>query len=149
MNYHLAELNIARMLYQMDDPRFSGFVNRLEEINTLAEQSKGFIWRLKTDEGDAMSIRAFEDDMLIINMSVWESIEDLYQYTYYTAHAELFRQRQDWFEHLKEPMFAMWWVPEGHIPDLEEAKEKLELIRLKGPTAEAFHFKKRFDPPTS
>ena len=65
MNYHLAELNIARMLYDMDDPRFSGFVNRLDEINSLAEESKGFVWRLKTDDGDAMSIRAFDDDKLI------------------------------------------------------------------------------------
>lgn len=149
MTYHLAELNIARMLYEMDDPRFAGFVNRLDEINALAEKSKGFVWRLKTDEGDAMSIRAFDDDKLIINLSVWETIDALFQYTYYTAHAELFKQRQDWFEHIEKPMFVMWWVPKGHTPSLEEAKEKLELIRVQGPTAKAFHFKQRFDPPAA
>jgi len=145
--YHLAEINIARMLYSMEDPRFHGFVSRLDEINSLAEQSKGFVWRLKTDDGDAMSIRAFDDDQLIINMSVWESIDDLYQYSYYTAHAELFKQRKDWFEHMSKPMMALWWVKKGHQPSLEEAKEKLELIQAHGPTEGAFSFKERFDPP--
>lgn len=147
--YQLAELNIGRMLYSVEDPRFHGFVSRLDEINTLAEQSKGFVWRLKTAEGDAMSIRAFDDDKLIINLSVWESIDDLFQYSYYTAHAELLKQRKDWFEHMTKPIMAMWWIPEGHIPTLEEAKEKLELIQSKGPTVEAFSFKHRFDPPSN
>ena len=146
-NYHLAEVNIARMLYPLDDPRMHGFVSQLEAINALADDSEGFIWRLQDDSGDATSYRFFDDDMLIVNLSVWKDVDSLYQYTYYSDHAKVFRQRSDWFEMMAEHHMALWWVQAGHIPSVEEAIEKITHLRQQGATSEAFTFKTRFDAP--
>lgn len=142
--YHLAQANIGRMLAPIDSEIMSGFANRLDEINALAEASPGFIWRLQTEEGDATALRVFDDDMLIINMSVWESIDALHQYVYYSDHAELFRQRTHWFEKMDTMHMVLWWIPAGHIPTTDEMKAKLDHINAHGPTPRAFTFKQRF-----
>ena len=142
--YHLAQLNIARMLAPLDTPQMAGFVNRIDEINALADKTPGFIWRLQGDEGNATALRVFDDDWLIVNMSVWESVEALHQYTYYSDHVEVFRQRSQWFEKMETPYMVLWWIPAGHIPDVEEAKAKLAHITEHGPTPQAFTFKQRF-----
>lgn len=144
--YHLAQLNIARMLAPLEDPIMADFVANLAPINALAESSPGFIWRLATPAGDATQIRVFEDNFLIVNMSLWESIDALYQYAYFSDHADVYRRRTDWFSKLDKPHMVLWWVPAGEFPTLEDAKAKLEYIRQHGATPKAFTFKQRFTP---
>jgi hypothetical protein len=139
--YHIAQINIARLRAPLDSPQLAGFVSRLEEINALADRAEGFVWRLQTPEGDATYLRPFDDDMIIVNMTVWESVEALKNYVYKTAHAELLRQRRDWFEHFENPYLAMWWVPAGHIPGIDEAKKRLKHLEEHGPSQFAFTFK--------
>jgi hypothetical protein len=146
--YHLAQINVARMLAPLDDPIMAGFVAQLAEINARADQSPGFVWRLQTPEGNATAINAFVDDRILINMSVWESIEALQQYTYRSQHAGVFRQRRDWFEPATQPHLALWWIAVGHIPTPAEGKARLELLSELGATPQAFTFKQPFSSPT-
>jgi hypothetical protein len=130
----------------MDDPIMSGFVSRLEEINALADGSPGFVWRLQTDEGDATYLRPFADDRIIVNMSVWESVDALKNFTYRTSHAELLRQRKEWFESFDGVFLAMWWIPAGHIPGIDEAKKRIEHLEAHGPSQFAFTFRTILPP---
>jgi heme-degrading monooxygenase HmoA len=145
-SYHLAQVNIGRIRAPLDDRVMSGFVNRLNEINELAERSPGFVWRLQTPEGNATYLRPYNDDRILVNMSVWESVEALKHYVYSTAHAELIRQRQEWFERFSSAYLALWWVPAGHLPGIDEAKKRLAYLDAHGPTQFAFTFKKIFQP---
>lgn len=147
--YHLAQVNIARMLAPLDNQQMEGFVSRLDEINALADEAPGFIWRLQTPEGNATALRVFEDDMLIVNLSVWEDVEALHEYTYKSAHVELIRDRKQWFSQFEKPHLVLWWVQAGHIPTPDEARAKLEELTSKGPTPAAFTFAKRFSPQES
>lgn len=147
MTYHLAELNVGRMRFPLTDARMAGFVEQLAPINALADGTPGFLWRLQSEGGDATALRPFPDDMMIVNFSVWESIDALFQYTYYSNHAKVLRERKTWFEHMKEHYLVLWWIPAGHIPTLVEAKERLDALRRDGPTARAFNFKERFEAP--
>lgn len=147
MTHHLAQLNIGRILAPVDDPIMYGFMSKLDEINALAERSPGFVWRLKTDEGNATAIRPYEDPTVLVNMSVWESLEQLRQYVYRSTHADYLRQRKQWFEKFDGPYLVMWWIPAGHIPTVEEAKERLEHLRAHGDTEYAFSFTRPFASP--
>lgn len=142
--YHLAQLNIAKAQAEMDSELMSGFVSRLDEINALADLSAGFVWRLQSAEGDATSIRVFEDPLLLVNMSVWEDIESLKKYVYRSAHVELIQDRDAWFHKTQSAHQVLWWIPQGHTPSLEEGKERLEHLNLNGPTSKAFTFAKPF-----
>jgi heme-degrading monooxygenase HmoA len=144
MTHHIAQVNIARMRAPLDDASMAGFVARLDEINALADGAPGFVWRLQTPEGNATYLRPYDDDRILFNLSVWESIEALKEYVYKTAHAELLRGRRDWFEHFDGAYLALWWVPAGHIPDVEEAKARLAHLAERGPSAHAFTFKQIF-----
>ena len=139
--HHIAQVNIARMKAPLDSPVMTGFVSRLEEINALADGAAGFVWRLQTPEGNATYLRPYDDERIIFNLSVWESVETLKQYVYRTAHAELLRDRRSWFEQFDGAMLAMWWVPAGHIPDIDEAKERLAHLEQHGPSPFAFTFR--------
>ena len=139
-NYNIAQVNIGRMRAPLDDPQMAGFVERLDEINALADASPGFVWRLQTDEGNATYLRPFEDERVILNMSVWESVEALRQYVFQTAHRELLRQRHEWFERFQGAYAALWWVPAGHIPGIDEAKRRIAHLDAHGPTQFAFTF---------
>jgi uncharacterized protein DUF3291 len=121
------------------------FVANLDPLNSLADSSPGFVWRLQTEDGDATSIRAFEDERMIINMSVWESIEQLAEFVYRSGHVAVMRRRRAWFERIRLYL-ALWAVPEGHIPSIEEAQERLAYLEEHGPSPYAFTFKKRFLP---
>ena len=110
---HLAQVNIARMKAPLEDPLMAGFVARLDDINALADRSPGFVWRLQTDAGDATYLRPYGDDRILVNLSVWQTIEDLQAYVYRSAHAEVLRQRHDWFERFEGAYVALWWVPAG------------------------------------
>lgn len=143
--FHLAQLNVATAKYPMDDPRMHGFVSRLDAINALAEGHDGFVWRLKDDSGNATNIVAFDNPMIIVNMSVWESPEQLKDYVYKSAHVEVMRMRKEWFELMKAAYYVLWWIPAGHEPSVAEAIAKLELLRKNGPTPAAFDFKNVFE----
>jgi heme-degrading monooxygenase HmoA len=145
--YHLAQINIARAVADLDSPLMQGFVSRLDEINALAEKAPGFVWRLQADAGDATSIRAFEDPRTYINMSVWETPEDLKNFVYRSAHVELIRDREAWFSRLSEQHQAAWWVPAGHRPSAAEGRNRLLLLREQGPSATAFTLARPFSQP--
>lgn len=139
--YQLAHINVARLLAPMDSPLIKDFVDSLDRINTLAEAAPGFIWRLK-DDSNAASV--FNDPLMVVNISVWENVAALYDYTYYSPHVEVYRRRQEWFATLESPHMALWWIPAGHLPTLEEGKAKLSLLAEQGPSPLAFTFKQRF-----
>ena len=141
---HIAQVNIAQVKAPLDDPQMAGFVERLDDINALADRSAGFVWRLQTPEGNATYLRPYDDGRILVNMSVWETIEHLQQYVYHTAHAELLRQRRTWFEKFAGAYVALWWVPAGHRPGMDEAKERLAHLETHGPTPFAFAFQSRF-----
>jgi hypothetical protein len=144
MEFHLAQVNIARMIAPIDSPVMSEFVANLDPINILAENSEGFIWRLKDDQNNATSINIYDDDFLIVNMSVWSSVDSLFQFTYKSNHIEVFKKRSSWFEKMPEMHMALWYVPAGHEPTVKEAEERLNHIREHGDTPRAFSFKRRF-----
>ncbi len=123
------------------------FVAGLEELNRLADESPGFVWRMQTEDGDNTAVRAFDDDMILINMSVWESFESLYDYVYRSTHSQIFARRKEWFQVMDTPTSALWWVPAGHIPTIDEAKERLETLQTSGPSPSAVTFLKAFPPP--
>jgi hypothetical protein len=138
MVLHLAELNLARLAAPLDDPRMAEFVVANAKINALADAAPGFVWRLVHDgRDDAMWLRPFGADV-IVNMSVWESIEALRVYAYKSAHLEYLRRRREWFVPFGDVNAVNWWVPAGHRPTLAEATAKLELLRSVGSTPEAF-----------
>jgi len=123
------------------------FVDGLEPINALADGSVGFVWRLQTDDGDATALRVFDDDMLIVNMSVWESLEALRAFVFRTEHADFLRRRSEWFERLADASTALWWIAAGAAPTIDDAKQRLELLRANGPMPEAFTLRATFPPP--
>jgi hypothetical protein len=145
--HHLAQINIARARAEMDSVEMRDFVARLDEINALAERSPGFVWRLKDEANDATAIRVFDDPLMLVNMSVWQDIESLKAFVYRSMHVELIRDRDAWFNKMTAAHQALWWVPAGHVPDTQEAKARLELLRTQGPTADAFTFAKAFEAP--
>ena len=145
--FQLAQLNLAKMKYPIDSPELADFVDNLDNINALADNSPGFVWRLQTDEGDATSIDFFGDDTLV-NMSIWQDVESLHGYVYRSAHNKIMSRRKEWFHRIDKAYTVLWWIVEGTIPSLEEAKDKLELLMLQGPSVEAFSIKHAFPAPT-
>lgn len=145
--FHLAQVNIARMRAPLDAPLMADFVAQLETVNALADASPGFVWRLQGEDGDATSVQAFDDPLILINMSVWESVEALHAFVYKSGHRGVLKDRQRWFEAFAAPHMALWWIAAGHIPTPEEAKARLELLARIGPSPDAFTFSKRYPPP--
>ena len=143
----LAQLNIGIIKGPMDSPVMADFAANLDRINALAERTPGFVWRLQTEEGNATAIRPFENENLLVNMSVWRDVEALSKYVYNSAHVEIMRRRREWFERMNEAFLVLWWVPKGHRPGVAEAVAKLEVLRTRGPTTEAFTFRQAFPAP--
>ena len=148
MPFQLAQLNIARMRFPLESPEMADFVNNLDRINELADSSEGFVWRLQGDGNDATSLRPFDDDFIIVNMSVWDNLESLKNYVYKSAHTDIFRRRAEWFEKVQEAMVVNWWIPTGQIPTLTESKERLEHLRQNGSSEFAFSFREAFATPS-
>jgi hypothetical protein len=144
---HLAQVNVARLRAPLDSPQLADFVAALEPINALGDRSRGFVWRLQTEDGDATSIRVLDDDSIMVNLTVWESIEALADFAYRGRHREVMRRRREWFENMAEAYLALWWVPVGHVPTVKEAEERLMHLRRHGPTPFAFTFRAPFPPP--
>lgn len=147
MRFHLAQVNIGRLLAPLDDPIMEGFRSQLDPINALADRSPGFVWRHQTDEGNATAIRPFADERMAINLSVWESLDALQQFVYRSAHVGPLRDRKQWFGPIEGPILVLWWVPAGHIPTVDEAKARLQRLKEQGPSVEAFTFRTPFPSP--
>lgn len=146
--YELAQVNVAVLKAPLDSPQLADFVAWLGPINALADAAPGFVWRLQSDEGNATSIRIFDTDGLIVNMSVWESIEALQAYVYKSPHIAVLRRRREWFEQMGESHLALWWTPRGERPSIADAEERLLHLRRVGPSAYAFTIKEQFPPPS-
>ena len=145
--YHLAQYNVARLVASLDDPLIADFVAALDRVNQLGDRSLGFVWRHQTEEGNSTSIRVRGDPLILINFSVWEDAESLFEYTYRSGHAEMYRRRREWFEAPSEAHLVLWWIAAGLEPTVEEAEDRLDYLRSHGPTAQAFTFKQRFPAP--
>ncbi|MEM7193740.1 MAG: DUF3291 domain-containing protein [Pseudomonadota bacterium] len=143
--HHVAQLNIAHLVDNLDSPRLKPFVDSLDWINSLAESSEGFVWRLKDEYGNATSLDYFGPE-IIPNLSVWRDTDSLYDFVYRSAHLDILKKRKDWFHPIKQAHQVLWWIPEYSMPTLEEAADRLELLRQSGPVARAFTMKRRFDP---
>lgn len=143
---HLAQINIALMKAPLDNPIMAEFAAALDQVNAIADQSLGFVWRLKTESGNATQIRAYSDPKMLVNLSVWQSVDHLKTYVYKSLHGEFFVRRRQWFEKYQGEHFAMWWIPEGHLPTVEEAKARLEHLSRYGDSPTAFTFAKPFPP---
>jgi hypothetical protein len=144
--HHLAQLNIGRAVGPVDGPDLAEFMELLDPVNALADRAPGVVWRLQDEAGNATSFRPFDDDRMIVNMSVWESIDALWDFVYAGPHLDVMRRRREWFERFPSLYMVLWWVPAGTIPTIEEAKRRLALLEANGPTPEAFTFKRRFEP---
>lgn len=147
MPWELAQVNVARLRAPIDAPEIADFVAALDPVNALADAAPGFVWRLQTEDGDATAIRPFPDDLMIVNLSTWASLEALADFVYRSDHREVMVQRRQWFENLREVFLALWWVPVGHRPTVEEARERLVLLEEHGPTGDAFTFRRPFPAP--
>ncbi|WP_410589544.1 DUF3291 domain-containing protein [Amycolatopsis sp. lyj-23] len=150
-NFELAQVNISRMKAPLDDESFRDFVDALEPVNAIADRAPGFVWRLQTEDGDATSIRAFEWDVrgtsgILVNMSVWTSVEALADFVFSGEHLAVLKRRREWFHRVQDVMTALWWVPAGHRPTTAEAETKIKHLRVHGPTPQAFTLKQHFSP---
>jgi hypothetical protein len=137
-NHNLAQLNIGRIRYEIDDPRMADFTNNLALVNGIAERSAGFIWRYIDESGSATNTRPYADPRIIINFSVWESVDALERFVWRTVHKRFYGRRTDWFEHFEGPSVVLWWVPAGHRPSVEEAIARIEHLKQHGPSDHAF-----------
>lgn len=142
---HLAQLNIGKTRFSLESSEMADFVNNLDPINAIAESSPGFIWRLKDESGDATNIKIDDDPDVIVNMSVWEDVASLKQFMFKTHHIDFLKRKKEWFEPMTEDSYVLWWVPQGHIPTVEEAFDRLQHLRDNGESPYAFSFKRSFD----
>jgi hypothetical protein len=145
--HHLAQLNVGTLKFPLADVRAHGFTSMLDTLNEVADNAPGFVWRLVEDGGnDATAIRTSLGDDVLVNMSVWESRDALRDYVYRSGHLDVLRRRAEWFQPPKPPFQVMWWIPAGHIPTVEEAVERLALLRRQGPSPSAFGFRETYLP---
>ena len=144
--FQVAELNVGRTVASLDHPALADFVANLDRINALGDASPGFVWRLQDEFGAATTIRAYEDPLMIVNLTVWETIEALREYAYRSVHVEFLRRRREWFVPLVGPSLVLWWVPAGHRPTIDEARDRLDRLAADGPTPAAFTLKTTFPP---
>ena len=152
VDYVLAQVNVARLREPLDSLLLADFVAALDPVNATADAAPGFIWRLQTEDGNATSVRAFGWDTagsagVLVNMSVWESVEALAGYVYSGAHRQVLRRRRRWFEQMTEAHMALWWIPRGHLPATGEAEDRVLHLRESGPTPYAFTLREHFPPP--
>lgn len=147
MGFHLAQINIARLIAPLDDPGIAGFVAQLEPVNALADCAPGFVWRLQSESGNATGIAWSDDPFVIVNMSVWDSIDALRDFAYHSKHRELLRDKARWFEKMDRPAYCMWWVPIGHRPGVAEGRERLVHYQDHGATPYSFWFSQPFPKP--
>lgn len=146
-SFHLAQINIGRLVAPITDPKVAEFVSQLEPVNALADRAPGFVWRLQSASGNATDIAYNDDPSMLLNMSVWDSLESLRNYVYRSDHARVLRDRAKWFVKLDKPVYCLWWVPAGHIPTVAEGRERMEHYQEHGSTRFSFWFSKPFPAP--
>ncbi|MEP7113638.1 MAG: GNAT family N-acetyltransferase [Ilumatobacteraceae bacterium] len=129
MKRHLAQVNIATLRYPIDDPRIADFVDALPLVNGTGEQSPGYVWRLQSDGGDATDIQVFDDPLVIVNLTVWESLEALKAFAYRGIHRDFFRRRAEWFAE-GSTRTALWWLPAGSLPTTDDAKRRIDFMEV-------------------
>jgi Domain of unknown function (DUF3291) len=147
--FQLAQINVGRLRAPVDSPIVAEFMEALDPVNALAEASPGYVWRFQTEEGNATAVRPYDDESILVNMSVWESVDALADFVYRSHHTGYLRRRGEWFERMTETIAALWWVPAGHIPTIEEGIDRLDHVRAHGPSAHAFTFRDRFPAPAA
>ncbi len=153
MDYVIAQVNVGRLVAPLDSPQLAGFVDQLDPVNAVADNAPGFLWRLQTEDGNATALRAFESDAdgadggILVNMSVWETVEALAAYVYGDAHLGVLRRRREWFERMTVAYTALWWIPRGHVPTITEAEDRVRHLREHGPTPHAFTLRQYFPAP--
>jgi hypothetical protein len=150
--FQLAQVNVARLRAPLDSVELAAFVAALDPVNASADAAAGFVWRLQTEDGNATAVRAFEWDTagsagVIVNLSVWDSVETLAAWVFGGMHRDVLRRRREWFHRVDEATFALWWVPHGHRPSTDEAERGVRLLRDRGPTPAAFTFRHFYSPP--
>ena len=144
---HLAQANVAAMRATYEDPLMADFVAQLDSVNATADAAPGFVWRFIEDDGGAEVSRVWRDDKLLFNMSVWESVEALEAWAYTGSHLDVVRKRTKWFEKSSRSPLVLWWIEDGHLPDVAEARDRFQQLWDQGPSAAAFTFSSRFPPP--
>jgi len=146
--YHLAQLNVGLARAATDSPVMAGFMAGIEPVNALADAEPGFVWRLQDGDGPgATALRPCGPD-LMINMSVWESLDALRDFVYRNGpHLDFMRRRRDWFHRMPDDHLVLWWVPAGHVPGVDEGLSRLDLLRSQGPSPLAFTFHDPYDAP--
>lgn len=147
MKHYLAQLNLAKAKFPIDDPRMKEFVDLLSKVNAVGETSKGFVWILKDETGTAVNFNLFNNALLLVNMTVWETWQDLKNFAFHGAHGDVFRRRKEWFDPMDKESTVLWWINKGHIPSVNEGKEKIQRLWNQGASPQAFSLKKIFDPP--
>ena len=147
MTHHLAQINIGRLIAPVDDPKIADFVTQLDPVNALADTAPGFVWRLQSSSGNATDIVYNDDPFVIVNMSVWESVEALRDFVYKSNHLDVLRDRAKWFEKMEKPHYCLWWIPSTHIPIVAEGRERLEHYQKNGATPYSFRFSQHFPQP--
>jgi len=141
---HLAQTNLAWMRYPLDDPRMAPMRDEIDRINALGDRSPGCIWRYQTPGGDATDVRVLDDPRILFNLTIWRAVDDLRRYAYRTEHAAFFRRRREWFVPPPKPPLALWWIPEGYRPTVDESIARLERLWRDGPGPNAFTLKSAF-----
>jgi len=149
MNWNLAQLNIAKMIYDPEGPEMQDFNDALDPVNALGEASRGFVWRLKSDEETQQEDLVFNDPSWLVNLTVWEDLDSLMAFVRSELHLSIMKRRREWFTSLNEATMVLWWIPAGHIPTVAEAQERLEALRNNGPSSYAFGFSESFPAPGS
>ena len=152
MSYLLAQVNIGQLREPLDSPALVDFMAALDPVNALADAAPGFVWRLQTEDGNATAVRAFEWDAadsagVVVNMSVWESVEALAGFVYSDEHRQIMRRRREWFERMAVAHTALWWIRRGTVPTTDDAEDKVRHLRAHGPTPAAFTLRVHFPPP--
>ena len=145
--WHIAQMNVGTMLYPTDDPRIAEFMNALDEINAMADSAPGFVWRLQSEQGNATDIVLTENPRFLVNMSVWQNVEALFDFVYRTSHRLVMAKRRNWFERPDGAYQVLWWVPAGTLPTPLEGLERLRWLEQNGPSPHAFTFRQKYAAP--
>ncbi len=139
VEFHLAEFNVARLRSPLDEPGSAEFVATLDAVNLIAEVSDGFVWRMKDESGRPSSyVVAYDDPHVIVNLTVWVSVESLRHFTYRSGHGAYYRRRREWFQPSSEITTVCWWIPAGELPSLDDAIARLHGLQTRGPSDAGF-----------
>jgi len=145
--WHIAQMNVGTTLYPTNDPRIAEFMNALDEINAMADAAPGFVWRLQSEGGNATDIILTDNPLFIVNMSVWQSVESLFDFVYRTSHRSIMTKRRNWFEKPDGAYQVLWWIPAGTTPTPQQGLERLRWLDHHGPSSYAFTFREKYPPP--